>query len=160
MKIQSLKLTCTAPRVLDQPPGESPPWDLRAARARPSALAAWAEPRGAAAKAAARLCAGAVCAFWVGVAPVSSSMVVSCEPPRTEEEFESGGTDPDTQLGAGLLSPEALGGVWTCVGFFLRSVSIQPELCLDAKLAKAREERRMFFPEVISSPNPSWWAKA
>lgn len=88
--------------------------------------------------------------------PVSCSIGVSCEPPRTEEEFESGGTDPETQLGAGLHSPEVLGGV--C--FFLRSVSIQPELCLEAKEARAIDESLMFFPEVISSPKPSWWAKA
>ena len=44
--------------------------------------------------------------------------------------------------------------------FFLRSVSIQLELCLEAKVAKAREDSLMFFPEVISSPKPSWWAKA
>lgn len=54
---------------------------------------------------------GTVCVFWAGAASVSSSMGVSCEPPRREEEFESGGTDPETQLGAGLHSPEALGGV-------------------------------------------------
>lgn len=52
-----------------------------------------------------------VCVCWSGAVAVSSSMGVSCEPPRTEEEFESGGTDPETQLGAGLHSPEALGGV-------------------------------------------------
>lgn len=44
--------------------------------------------------------------------------------------------------------------------FFLRRVSIQLELCLEAKLARAREDSLMFFPEVMSSPNPSWWAKA
>lgn len=85
-------------------------------------------------------------------------MGVSCEPPRTEEELESGGTDPETQLGAGLHSPDALGGVLVC--FFLRSVSIQLELWREAKEARARDDSRMFFPEVISSPKPSWWAKA
>ncbi len=101
-----------------------------------------------------------VCVFWTGAVPVSSSIGVSCEPPRTEEEFESGGTDPETQLGAGLHSPEALGEVWAWECFFLRSVSIQLELCLEAKVARARDESLMFFPEVINSPNPSWWAKA
>lgn len=83
-------------------------------------------------------------------------MGVSCDPPIMDEEFDNGGTDPETQLGAGLHSPEVLGGV--C--FFRRSVSIQLELCLDANEAKARDERRMFFPEVMSSPKPSWCAKA
>lgn len=83
---------------------------------------------------------------------VSSSIGVSCELPRTEEEFERGGMDTEMQLGAGLQWAEVQGGV----GFFLRSVSIQLELCLEAKEPRAREESLMFFPEVISSPNPSW----
>lgn len=82
-------------------------------------------------------------------------MGVSWELPSREEEFESGGMDAET-LGAGLPSAEAQGGV--CL--FLRSVSIQLELCLEAKEASAMEESLMFFPEVMSSPNPSWWAKA
>lgn len=90
------------------------------------------------------------------MAAVSSSIGVSCELPRTEEEFESGGMDTERQLGAGLQLAEVQG----VVCFFLRSVSIQLELCLDAKELRAREESLMFFPEVISSPNPSWWAKA
>lgn len=49
--------------------------------------------------------------FWSCAVAVSSSIGVSCEPPTTEEEFESGGTDPERQLGAGLQSPEVLGGV-------------------------------------------------
>lgn len=98
----------------------------------------------------------AACTFRSDVAAVASSIGVSCELPRTEEEFESGGMDTETRLGAGLPSAEAQGGV--C--FFLRSVSIQLELCLEAKEPRAREESLMFFPEVISSPNPSWWAKA
>lgn len=91
-------------------------------------------------------------------------MGVSCEPPSTEEELDSGGgggggTDPERQLGAGLHSPEVLDGVWTLL-FFRRRVSIQLELCREAKVARASEDRRMFFPEVMSSPKPSWWAKA
>lgn len=77
-------------------------------------VTAWAEAWGAAASEAAWVCVDEVrshCAFWAGGVPVSSSMGVSCEPPRTEDELESGGTDPDIQLGAGLHSPEALGGV-------------------------------------------------
>lgn len=53
----------------------------------------------------------AVCVFWEGAVAVSTSTGVSCEAPKTEEEFESAGTDPDTQLSAGLHSPEVLGGV-------------------------------------------------
>lgn len=83
-------------------------------------------------------------------------MGVSWELPRTEEEFDRGGMEAETQLGAGLQSAEAQG----CVCLFLRSVSIQLELCLEAKEASATEESLMFFPEVMSSPNPSWWAKA
>lgn len=56
--------------------------------------------------------AGGVCEHDAGAVPASSSMGVSCDPPRIEEEFESGGTDPETQLGAGLHSSEVLGGVW------------------------------------------------
>lgn len=98
--------------------------------------------------------------FWAGAVPASSSRGVSWELPRTEQEFESGGTDPETQLGAGLHSPDALAGVWPWVCFFLRSVSIQLELCLEAKEVRAKDESLMFLPEVISSPKPSWWAKA
>lgn len=104
--------------------------------------------------------AGADGVFWAGAVPASSSRGVSWEPPRTEQEFESGGTDPETQLGAGLHSPDALAGVWPWVCFFLRSVSIQLELCLEAKEVRAKDESLMFLPEVISSPKPSWWAKA
>ena len=97
-----------------------------------------------------------------GVRASSSSMAASWEPPSTEGELDSGGTaEPDTQLGAGLLSPEAaLGGVGAWLCFFLRSVSIQLELWREAKDASASEDRRMFLPDVISSPKPSWWAKA
>lgn len=98
----------------------------------------------------------AACTFCSDAAAVSSSIGVSCELPRTEEELDSGGTDTEAQLGAGLQSAEVQWGA--CL--FLRSVSIQLELCLEAKEASAREESLMFFPEVISSPNPSWWAKA
>lgn len=82
----------------------------------------------------------------------SSSMGVSWDVPMIEEELDNGGTVAETLLGAGLHSPEVLGGV--C--FFRRRVSIQLELCLDPKEPRTREERRMFFPEVMSSPNPSW----
>lgn len=91
--------------------------------------------------------------FWAGAVSVSSAVGVSCELPSTEEEFDSGGTDTDAELATGLHSPEAVGGVWVC--FFLRSVSIQLELCLEAKVARAKDESLMFIPEVISSPNPS-----
>lgn len=86
--------------------------------------------------------------FWAGAVSVSSAVGASCELPSTEEEF-----DTDAELATGLHSPEAVGGVWVC--FFLRSVSIQLELCLEAKVARAKDESLMFIPEVISSPNPS-----
>lgn len=38
----------------------------------------------------------AACPFLSDVAAVSSSIGVSCEFPRTEEEFERGGMDPET----------------------------------------------------------------
>lgn len=74
----------------------------------------WAEPSAAseAGAGAGGFCVDEVEAVCVsGAAPVSSSMGASCEPHRTDEELESGGMDPETQLGAGLLSPETLGGV-------------------------------------------------
>lgn len=161
-------ITCTVPRLSVQPPGESPLWALIGVGVGTSALgaraAAWQpvvdSEVGAKAGGVCVGRVGSVCVFWAGAECVSSSMGASCDPPRREDEFESGGTDPETQLGAGLHSPEALGVVWVCVCFFLRSVSIQLELCLEAKLARARDESLMFLPEVISSPKPSWWAKA
>lgn len=44
--------------------------------------------------------------------------------------------------------------------FFLRRLSIQLELERVAKLASARELSRMFLPDIMSSPKPSWWEKA
>lgn len=44
--------------------------------------------------------------------------------------------------------------------FFLRRVSIQLELERAAKLESARELSRMFLPDMMSSPKPSWWEKA
>lgn len=158
-------MTCTVPRERVQPPGESPPWDLAAVGVKTPELVAWAETWDAGASAsgakAGKVCvteAGIICVFSAGAATVSSSIGVSWEPPRTDEEFESGGTDTEMKLGAGLHSPEVLGGVLVC--FFLRSVSIQLELCLEAKDARARDESLIFFPDVISSPKPSWCAKA
>lgn len=49
--------------------------------------------------------------FWTGTVSASSSIGVSCDPPITEEELDKGGADPETQLGAGLHSPEVLEGV-------------------------------------------------
>lgn len=111
---QPNRASCTVPRVIVQPPGESPPWDFTAVEVRTPALRTWSEAGGAAASESGGVSVDdvrTVCALWVDAVPVSSSMGVSCEPPRTEEEFESGGTDPETQLGAGLDSPEAVGGV-------------------------------------------------
>lgn len=44
--------------------------------------------------------------------------------------------------------------------FFLRRVSIQLELERVVKLERARELSRIFFPDIMSSPKPSWWEKA
>lgn len=44
--------------------------------------------------------------------------------------------------------------------FFLRRLSIQLELERVVKLESARELRRMFLPDMMSSPKPSWWEKA
>lgn len=44
--------------------------------------------------------------------------------------------------------------------FFLRRLSIQLELERAVKLERARELRRMFLPDMMSSPKPSWWEKA
>lgn len=41
-----------------------------------------------------------------------------------------------------------------------RRLSIQPEPERVAKPASARELSRMFLPDMMSSPKPSWWAKA
>lgn len=61
-----------------------------------------------------------------------------------------------------LSSP--VGGVFCTPGlfacFFLRRVSIQLLLWREAKEARASELSRIFFPEVISSPKPSWCANA
>lgn len=96
-------MTCTVPSERVQPPGESPPWDFATAGVKMPELVAWAEPWGAtASEAGAKAGAvwvtetGTVCVFGAGAVTVSSSIGVSCEPPRTDEEFESGGTDPET----------------------------------------------------------------
>lgn len=44
--------------------------------------------------------------------------------------------------------------------FFRRRLSIQLELERVLKLERARELRRMFLPDIMSSPKPSWWEKA
>lgn len=44
--------------------------------------------------------------------------------------------------------------------FFRRRLSIQLELERAVKLDRARELSRMFFPDMMSSPKPSWWEKA
>lgn len=44
--------------------------------------------------------------------------------------------------------------------FFLRRLSIQLELERVVKLESARELSRMFLPDMMSSPKPSWWEKA
>lgn len=44
--------------------------------------------------------------------------------------------------------------------FFLRRLSIQLELERVVKLDSARELSRMFLPDIMSSPKPSWWEKA
>ncbi|KAG7282144.1 hypothetical protein CRUP_034891 [Coryphaenoides rupestris] len=82
---------------------------------------------------------GCVCDVeGVAHASSSSSMGVSWEPPSAEGELESGGAaEPEAQLGAGLLSPEA--------------AAVAPggglELWREAKDASASEDRRMFLPD-------------
>lgn len=44
--------------------------------------------------------------------------------------------------------------------FFLRRLSIQLELERAVKLDSARELSRMFLPDMMSSPKPSWCEKA
>lgn len=44
--------------------------------------------------------------------------------------------------------------------FFRRRLSIQLELERAVKLERARELSRMFLPDMMSSPKPSWWEKA
>lgn len=51
----------------------------------------------------------------------------------------------------GLLAPSL---------FLLRRLSIQLELERAVKLESARELSRMFLPDMMSSPKPSWWEKA
>lgn len=52
-----------------------------------------------------------------------------------------------------------LGGMFCAVVaaacFFLRSVSIQLVLCREVNVVRASELRRIFLPDVISSPKPS-----
>lgn len=44
--------------------------------------------------------------------------------------------------------------------FLRRRLSIQLELERVVKLESARELSRMFLPDMMSSPKPSWWEKA
>lgn len=44
--------------------------------------------------------------------------------------------------------------------FFLRRLSIQPVLERAPKPDSARELSRMFLPDMMSSPKPSWCEKA
>lgn len=90
-----------------QPAVESPPWDLPVLGV--PVFTVWADASGDAGVGENK--AAAACAGCSGAVTVSSSMGVSCEPPRTDEELESGGTDPERQLGAGLHSPDTLGEV-------------------------------------------------
>lgn len=57
------------------------------------------------------------------------------------------------------LSAPALGLLALSL-FFLRRLSIQLELERVVKLESARELSRMFLPDMMSSPKPSWWEKA
>lgn len=67
-------------------------------------------------------------------------------------------------LGPGLYPLRGLSvpllGLLALSLFFLRRLSIQLELERVVKLDRARELSRMFLPDMMSSPKPSWWEKA
>lgn len=132
------RASCTVPRLRDQP--GSAAWLLAASETLFWGGSLGADPLFSVAKDAA--------ALWEVIVSGSSSMGVSWDPPIMDEELDNGGTVAEMELGAGLHSPEG-------VCFLRRNVSIQLELCFDPKEPKTREERRMFFPDVMSSPKPS-----
>lgn len=81
------------------------------------------------------------------------------DPPPAARE----GTRPPPQphtLSVLSAAPLGLQAVLPSPPFFLRRVSIQLALGRAAKPESARELRRMFLPDMMSSPKPSWWEKA
>lgn len=88
--------------------------------------------------------------FFLGAAPVQADLS------QVAHTFSilSGTALPPPLLLLGLLAP------LPSPPFFFRRVSIQLLLGRPLKLDRAKELRRMFLPEVMSSPKPSWWEKA
>lgn len=83
--------------------------------------------------------------------------LVPCPSPSLGRSPQGQGRHPFSGLSAALPLPPGLPGLSL---LFLRRLSIQPELGRAGKPASASELSRMFLPDMMSSPKPSWWAKA
>lgn len=81
-------------------------------------------------------------------------------PPQIHTMAQGGMGPPPTAAQRGDAQPLAAVSGLLSPPFFLRRVSIHAAPGRAVKPDRARELRRMFFPDMMSSPKPSWWEKA
>lgn len=95
-----------------------------------------------------------------GVRTAPLSVIGGSHPPQIHTMAQGGMGPPPTAAQRGDAQPLAAVSGLLSPPFFLRRVSIHAAPGRAVKPDRARELRRMFFPDMMSSPKPSWWEKA